>query len=242
MKIESKKTKAIILFSLALTIFSACQKDETAPSDATNANTTPIFEGSAGVLWAVRTSTTVNTGGFGGITIDVGTGVGVFMDGDKYVDAGTVKLNGQELSKMSNNSYVSTASLTQPTGIDFSDGIKWDISGGNGFAAFSHTNTNTFPTAIGFTCPETLNKANGFTMSLTNVSGADSIIFMVNDVLKTLPGNTKSYTFSAEQLSKLSKGPGVAEIVPYNYKIVNYGGKNIVFGNELALTQTITIN
>lgn len=244
MKRTGKISTAMIMLFLSFAIFYSCEKDETEPS-STTASTTPTFKGTAGVLWSVRTISKVNTGvnigGVGSVTLDVGTAVGIFMDGDKTVDVGTVTLNGLALEKVSNN-YISTVSATQPTGIDFTKGIKWAITGGSGFAAFNHTVTNSFPSVGTFTAPETLTKANGYTMGFSSVSGADSILFMVNDVYKAVAGNVKSYTFTAAQLNKLGKGPASAQAVPYNYRIVTYGGKNIVFGNQVVHTQSITIN
>jgi hypothetical protein len=241
---KNKRQKASIIFLLALSLGAlySCTKTDATP-EAVKASTTPSFEGTAGVLWALRTVTTINTGvpGVDGITIDVGTGVGMFIDGGKNLDVGTVTLNGVALSNMS-NTYMSTVSATQPTGVDFSGGIKWAITGGSGYSAFSHTVTNKFPVAGTFSSPSTLIKTDSYTIGFSSISGADSIIFVVNDVMKTVSGNTKSYTFTPAQLSKLTKGPGIVQAVPYNYKIANYGGKNLVFGNELAYSQVITIN
>lgn len=243
MTTKRKKTGVLILLLFSLVIFNSCEDSGETP-EAIKASTTPSIEGSAGVCWALRTVTTVNTGGINigtDLTIDVGTGIGVFMDNGKSVDVGTVTLNSLPLEKVSNN-YMTTVSATQPTGVDFSKGIKWAITGGNGFTAFNHTVTNSFPYTGTFTSPKTLTKADGYTLGFSSVSGADSIIFAINDVVKTVPGNVKSYTFTAAQLSKLSKGPGVVQAVPYNYKIVNYGGKYIAFGNQVSYSQTITIN
>jgi hypothetical protein len=243
MTTKRKKTGVLILLLFSLVIFNSCEDSGETP-EAIKASTTPAIKGSAGVCWALRTVTTVNTGGINigtDLTIDVGTGIGVFMDNGKSVDVGTVTLNSLPLEKVSNN-YMTTVSATQPTGVDFSKGIKWAITGGNGFTAFNHTVTNSFPYTGTFTSAKTLTKADGYTLGFSSVSGADSIIFAINDVVKTVPGNVKSYTFTAAQLSKLSKGPGVVQAVPYNYKIVNYGGKYIAFGNQVSYSQTITIN
>ena len=243
MKILKGTTRALILLILSIAFLISCSKDDPTPETAT-ASTTPVFEGTAGVLWAVRTVTEVNTGiniGGAAITMEIGTAVGVFMDGGNSVDVGTVSMNGTNLDKYSNN-YVSTVSVTQPTGLDFSKGIKWAITGGSGFAAFNHTVTNSFPSVGTFSPPAELTQANGYTLGFSSVSGADSIIYSVNDVSKTVAGNVKSYTFTAAQLSKLSKGPAIVQAVPYNYKIATYGGKQIVFGNELVYTKTININ
>jgi hypothetical protein len=244
MKITRKTAGAILLLLLSIGVISSCEDNDVAP-DASKVSTTPAIGGSAGVLWAVRTVTQVNLGGVNigdPITIDVGTGFGAFLDGDNMVDVGTVTLNDLPLTRYSNNSYISTVSVTQPTGVDFSNGIRWAITGGNGYAAFDHTVTNSFPYAGTFTSSETLDRSENYTMSFSSISGADSIIFAINDLVKTVPGNTKSYTFTAAQLEKLSKGPGVIQAVPYNYKIVSYGGKYIAFGNQVSYSKTITIN
>lgn len=243
METKRKRSLTAILLLMAVSVFVSCQKDDDEPQ-AQNTSTTPAFEGTAGTLWAVRTVTTIDMGGIGigggDYTIEVGTGVGVFWDGGKNVNVGTVKVNGETMSNNSNY-YMTTVSQTQPTGLDFSGGIQWEVSGGSGFSAFTHTVTNAFPVASGFTAGETLTSGENYTISFTNVTGADSIIFVVNDVAKSVSGKTKSYTFTSAQLSALKKGAGVVQAAPYNYKIVNYGGKDIVFGNELAYSKNITI-
>lgn len=232
-------SSAILLTTLAL--FLSCQKEKDDESaNQQSPSTTPLLAGTDGVLWAIKQFTTMSAMGYE-VSIEAGSGVGIFSVNGKNVDAGTVKLNGNTLTNMS-NSYIFTVPPTQPAGIDFSSGVRWDVSGGNGINAFNHTVAKSFPSAAGFTCNSTLAAGSNYTISLSSVSGADSIIFVINNIHKTVAGTTKSYTFTASQLSSLKSGPAAVSVAPYNITYATFGGKKIAFGNQLVYQKNITVN
>lgn len=240
MKASRKKIISGVLLLTTLALFVSCQKEDESANQQTSTSTTPVINGADGVLWAIRQHTTITTMGYE-VTVEAGSGVGIFSASGKNVDAGSVKLNGNGLTNMS-NSYIFTVLPTQPTGIDFSSGVKWDVAGGNGFTAFNHTVAKSFPSVAGFTCNSTLAAGSNYTISFSGVSGADSIIFLVNNIHKTVAGTTKSYTFTASQLSSLKSGPAAVSAAPYNITYATYGGKKIAFGNQLVYQKNITVN
>lgn len=243
MKIELKKVGAIAMLFLSMAVLISCEKDDPAP-DSGSESTTPFIGGTVGSLWAIKTVTDVNTGGISiggvGMTIQMGTAVAVFMEDGKKLDVGTVSVNGTTLSKVS-DAYISMVSATQPTGLDFSSGVNWAVTGGNGYSAFNHKVVQSFPSVGTFTAAAELSKTSSYTVSFSSVSGADSILYMVNDVVKTVAGNVKSYTFTADQLSKVAKGTALVQAVPYNYRMSTYGGKKIAFGTEVVYSKSVTV-
>lgn len=240
MKASGKKIFSGVILITTMALFASCQKEEDNSANEQSSSTTPVLVGTDGVLWAIKQFTTMSTMGYE-VSIEAGSGVGIFSVSGKNADAGNVKLNGNALTNMS-NSYIFTVLPTQPTGIDFSSGVKWDVSGGNGFTAFSHTVAKSFPSASGFSCNSTLAAGNNYTISFSGVSGADSIIFVINNIHKTVVGTTKSYTFTASQLNSLKSGPAAVSAAPYNITYATYGGKKIAFGNQLVYQKNITVN
>ena len=169
----------------------------------------------------------------------MGISVAAFFEGSEFTPAGTVQCNNNILDMNPNNSYTFVPGVTDPTGIDFSGGVNWSVSGGNGFSNFSENVTAiAFPTLGAVTSGETVSLG-GYTLSTDNVSGADSVLFIVGDVTKTLGGNATSCTFSADELSNLSAGAGVVQVAAYTYYSNNIGGKEIYFGNEAVQSKIV---
>lgn len=241
---NSKSSLFVLLCSLGLVV-SSCKKEDLipeepapAPVNTPSGSTTPIPADADGVMWAIRSASTVQ-----GFTIEIGTAVGVFMNGTTdLVNVGSVSVNSQNLTAASNNAYSFAPSQTMPTGLDFSSSTNWSVSGGNGHAAFTYDASSlTFPTGSAITSSETVTKANGYTLTCSNVSGADSTLFMIGNVAKTMTGSSVSCTFTASELSSLSAGNSVVMIVPYKLIQTTINGKNYYFGKERVNQLAVTI-
>lgn len=243
--------KNAFLFLTVCLLFTACIKDPFQTTTATNNNTTPPTPNACptadGALWAVKSITTQNTiQGVPPISITLGTGIGFFASNGlaanpmTRVEVGTVSINGTQADYIG-ETYLATASTTNPTGVDFGNGVTWEVSGANGFGAFTHTPTNNFPTVTEITSPDVVDKANGYTLTCSTVSGADSTLFLVGNVVKTLAGNATTCTFSASDLSGSDNGTSLVQIVPYTMSSAVLGGKNICFGKEMVQQQSVTI-
>jgi len=241
-----KLIKKVLIVSLLSVIgFTSCDLFGEDVSEPSKVDTRPTFNSAYSVLWALNTKTSVSTGGLGmdlGDTqIDFGTAFAAFTDGGNYVAAGEVKVNDNLLKMESNKIYLSNVSLTNITGIIFEGNAKWSVVGANNIPAVNYTTKKSFPTASGFTCDATVDKTASYTVSLAAVTDADSIVFMVNDLVKTVRGNVKSVTFTSEQLSSLKKGSSFVQVAPYNYEIKLFGSKNFVFGNQIVFSKLVTI-
>jgi len=248
------KSKVILMALVVGTLSFSCGKDDDAPTPAPTTNTPtggggnstgnaqPSFPGADASLWAVKSLSVTQVPNFPPITTTMGIGVGVFFDtGSNYVDVGTVQLNSNTLTKNPNNSYTYTPGQSNPTGIDFSSGVTWSVTGGNGFSAINKNVTLGFPTVSEITSGTTISKANGYTLTVNNVTGADSVLFLIGDVNKTIAGNANSCTFSASELSSLANGATVVQVAAYISTNETVGGKLIYYGNETVQTKSATV-
>ncbi len=241
---NSKTTLFVLLCSLSMLV-SSCKKEDLIPEEPTPApvntptgSTTPVPTGADGVMWAIRSTSSVQ-----GFTIDIGTAVGIFMNGTTdLVNVGTVSVNSNNLTASSNNAYTFTPSQTMPTGLDFSSSTNWSVAGGNGHAAFTYDASSlVFPSGSAITSSATVTKANGYTLTCSSVSGADSTLFLIGNVSKTVSGSSNSCTFSSSELSGLSAGSSVVMIVPYKLMQATINGKNYYFGKERVNQLAVTI-
>jgi len=244
------KTKEIITLLIVGTLAFSCAKEENLPTPEeetttptptstgnTNGNAQPNFPGADASLWAVKSMSTVS-----GFPITLGIGVGTFFDGSgNFVSAGTVQLNSNALTLNTNNSYTYTPGMSNPNGIDFTGGVAWDVAGDNGFTAFTKTVTLGFPTVTEITSPTTVTKANGYTVTVNTVTGADSVLFLVGGVDKTIAGNANSCTFSASELSSLVDGSAAVQVAAYITTNETVAGKLVYYGNETVQSLTVTV-
>jgi hypothetical protein len=98
-----------------------------------------------GALWAIKSVTTREVGfGIPPVAITLGLGVGFFssngLSGNPMtrVNVGTVTLNG-ESTDYQGETYITIPDAQNASGISFGTGITWEITGDNGFGAFTHT-------------------------------------------------------------------------------------------------------
>ncbi len=207
---------------------------------------TLTFDGADGVCVAVRTTTM--TGGF---PFTLGTATATFFDGSGgIVDAGTVSVDGNDLDKNPNNSYVHVAGLSSPNGLTFGNEVHWVISGGNGIPNIDYTtdaaDDHVFPTVDAINSATTIPTGSDYTLASPNVLDADSVLFIISDgsgksIHKTLSQNAASHTFTTADLSALSAGTGIAQIAAYTVRSKNFSGKTVYFVNEEVSSVTVEI-
>ena len=249
-----KTTTKLLLALLTIGILTfSCSEDEDLPipeetttstgnTGSTENNLQPTIPGADAALWAVNTVTITEVPGLPSITTNLGVGVAVFLDasGD-FVDVGDVQLNTNSLDRVPNNSYVSIVGITNPTGIDFSGGVSWSVVGGNGFPAITKDVAIGFPNVGEITSSTTVTPANGYTLTVSSVSGADSVLFLIEGINKTIAGNATSCTFTASDLSSLSAGASIVQVAAYVTTNETVDGKTIYYGNQTVQTKSVTI-
>lgn len=242
--------KNIALIAIVALFFTACIKDPFNNNTTTNSAPPPTpnaCPSADAALWAVQSYSTREVApGFPSVDIEIGLGVGIFTSNGigsanpVRVNAGSVSVNGEN-ADYEGETYITKPSASNAEGVDFSSGVSWTVAGDNGFGGFTHVPTNVFPTSTPITSSEEVVKANGYTLSCNSISNADSVLFLVGEVSKIMGGNTTSYTFTAAELSSLSTGDNVAQIVPYTLSSATLGGKNICFGKEIVRQISVEI-
>lgn len=253
MKLGNRTLESFSLVALASLVLLAtsCSKDEETatpvtptPTGNTNstANTTPVLTGADGALWAVSTATNYTFPFLGTIQIDVNTGVAVFWDdAGAAIQAGTVKCNDSTLT-FTNNAYAFQPTGGNVNGIEFSGGVNWNVTGGNGIPTFTrNTNAISFPIVDTVSSAGTIDRAVDYTLTVASVYGADSVYFAIGGILKRQGANDNTCTFTAAELGTLNAGTSVAQVVAFNYYPENIGGKDIYFGKERVVTKLVTL-
>lgn len=240
----------------------SCNKEETpAPNppnnDTTDTNqTTPTFTPTIsdinGSMVALQTKTTVTQSGFN-VDTKVETAVAVFYStGTTITDAGTVSVNGFDLTKQTNNSYLKTPSATSTTlSLNLPTGAKWSVSGNSNVSAISYEHGTTFPEYTG-DVPTSITKANGlsFNFNASNVKYADSVYVFIatsngTTFMKAFAANAGSVSISASELSNLptnSNNSAYLEVIPVTYTVQSFSGKRYAFIKEQACVKNVNIN
>jgi len=240
------KTKILTGAIIAMMCFTSCEKeDDTPPVVPTppmneSASTNPVPGDADGVLVAVSSES-----GSGLFSINIGTGVALFYNGNaELVSAGVVSVNETDLTRAEGNSYYSTPGATNPTGIDFTTDRDWTVEGGNGIPAISYNNRNRpMPTTGENTSPDNVSRSADYTVSVSTLSGADSVLFVLGSLTHTAAGNTISHTFKADEIAaNLKNGQAAAMVVPYNINARQFSGKRFYFINEAVSTKIVNVN
>lgn len=240
-----KRSFLAVLLSLA---FVACEKDTT-QTDNPNPTSPQALQPTVAsnpdaLLVALNISSTQEVPIIGTTTVIVGSAVASFpnSNGDGQ-NAGSVSCDGNNLS-YANGSYVFQPSQTNPTGLQFGSSVPWSISGGSGIAAFNASYNRSVPSigAVGG-ASGSIKRADGLSLSLnnsdtyTNISSADSLLFVVYDkngkyLQKTQAKSQTTASFTAAELNTLATGAGYVQVNAYNFEVRDVNGLEVVFINQ----------
>lgn len=211
--------KTAVLLTITLLI-SACSKDEDEAAPAPTGTTVPASTPPQAFLQATVTQGTST--GYSAIAY-------FLSNSNSLVLAGTVSLNTVVLDSI-NGFYITPF----PTTLDLSSGTtEWAVGGGNGYTAFVNDASGiAFPTVGELNSPTTVDKSEGYTITLASLAGADSVRFNVGlgPTAKTYAGNETSCTFTSSDLAGLA--PTAYELVTANAFTTHdevIGGKRIRF-------------
>jgi hypothetical protein len=258
--------KKVLYTSVSAFVFAmmvaSCKKEETPTpnpptNDTTNTNKTaptftPTIADINGSLIALQTKTTVTQSGFSvDNTIETATAV-FYGTGSTIVDAGTVSVNGFDLAKQTNNSYLKAPSATSTTlSLNFSTGASWLVSGNSNVSAISYKHGANFPQYTG-EVPTSITKANGlsFTFNASNVKNADSVYVFIaasdgKTFMKAFAPDAGTVNITASELSGLttnSNNSAFLEVIPVTYTVQNISGKRYAFIKEQACVKNVNIN
>lgn len=248
--------KSFLIFSAAMIVaggISSCNKGTTS-TNTNNGNSAPSVSTPAdadGAMAAVKVITTQTVAGYT-LPINIGTAAAWFGLSSSFKDAGNVTLDGNALTKASNNAYVFQPSSSTPTGIDFSSSsVTWSVTGNssNSITGFSYTDQSSFPYVDDVQTPGSVSHSAAFTLSATGSTSGDSVIFVVSGgsghVSFTAPGGTTSHTFSAAEMATVgsaSNNTGLLQIAPYRVNHQTINGKSYYFVKETCANKFVTIN
>lgn len=248
MKMSRLLTLLILSLSLGFVACSDDDDDKTEPAQSSSNNGTggassstapkyPQFsDGQASLIAIESFSKTM------GISIKLGSAVAIFKNSSSaLVDAGAVSVEGESMTKQANNSYTYTANMQAPQGIVFSQPIDWSVAGSTSFSGFTKSQSQNFPMLGDVNSANVVDKSDGYTLTVPNVSGADSVMFFVGDVSKTLGGSATSYTFSSAELSSLGNGANVAQVAAFDIDNSTINGNKIYFLTETVNQLQVTI-
>lgn len=223
----------------------SCETGSTASAATPPSGYTPSYTGTFATLVGIKSLSTTSTP-IGPIDTEIGTAVAVFSEdgGANFMTAGTVSVDGNNLSAQTNNSYVYTLGQSNPTGISFGSTQSWMGSGAN-WPAFSASTNVGFPSVSTISSSD-VTASSGYTLSCSSSISADSIYFSVygpnGSAMKVVAGGTSSYTFSSAELSGVGSGSGFVQVVGINYDPQTVGGRAYYLLNETARTKSVTIN
>lgn len=253
--IDMKKV-IIYSFTLAICFFMAsCKKSDDSSSTPVNnaSNIPPSANNADGIMVAIKTLSFVSQSGFE-ITLPVNTAVSAFgnLETGAFEDVGSVDLGGDVLEKQDNNSYVYTFDGDVGTtpggtyGLDLSTPYTWNVTGGGGFSAFTHTVSMNFP-SIGKITSATgdIASSSSYTLTVESVSGADSVYYQIagegGNVYAVKTGSSTSHTFSATELASVGSGDAVIQVAAIKYATDTKNGKDIWFLNETVVTDFVKV-
>lgn len=236
---------------IALLTVAACKKEENGTPDSpgggsgnNTASTTPAFADADGVLAATRAYVVINTP-LGSQEILAGFAAGAFSN-DQFVtrvNVGAVSCNGELLGPAAGNAYAYIPPGTNPTGIDLtaSNEVNWVVGGGSGFSAFTRNIMGPFPVTGEIGSGNTVLRASGHTLTVSATLNADSVLFAIGPVTRTLVGNATACAFTPGELSALATGSALAQVVSYSSVNEEIGGKRIYFVKQSLRSQSVTV-
>ncbi len=246
-----RKISSIFLATavLLLSAGSCKKKDTTTPTQPSN--TAPSVSTPATADGAFAAVKVISTQTVAGITIpiDIGTAAAWFGSASSPVDGGAVTCNTNALSKQGNN-YIFTPTTSAPSGIDFSSSsVNWTIAGNsaNSIPAFNHTDSGSFPSVDDISNTGDVDTHTAFTLTAASSVYGDSVIFNIagpnGNVLKVMPPNTSSCTFTAAEMGTLGTGNnvGLLQIAPYRVALQVVSGKNYYFVRETCANKFVTL-
>lgn len=230
MKLQNLKYLFLFLSFLFLT---ACGDKDEVP---TPTDTDDVTANANGVLVALRSH--IATVGIVNIEIDIDAATATFFTSpsqtSSFVDAGEVKMNGQNLPKIFNSD---TYSLSPA---NLSGNVSWSVGGSGDVPAFSYDTSESLPTTPKPTnLPTTLDKSQDLVINLQSAVNADLLYVAMggtgsadNQVYIEFSSGSTKLTIPKSELEKINDAQGWAiSIGAQNHSTFKKDGKTFVFVN-----------
>ncbi|MFN3952177.1 MAG: hypothetical protein ACK4KT_07235 [Thermaurantimonas sp.] len=232
-----------VLLSLVITSCEKEKKDEN-PNQQQNMTPTPAPPDAEGVLVNVKLLNTQSTP-VGDIEIEFGGAAAYFPDASgKFLDAGEIMIDQKyKLKKQTGameNYYFYEQSSSDLTGIEYGSQIKWSVSGSSAVQAFDYTISGSMPTVGKITTTGSLSKS-GCSISVSSVTGADSVMFMIGGKIKYRPGNATTCQFTADDMKDVGTGPQLVQVLPFKMIKVPINNKKYYFVREVSRSMMMDV-
>ena len=234
--------------ALALGGFSACDKDndDTANPQTSNNYVDPVGEVAIGAVLVTARANVANPVTVPGLpnidlTIDVPVAI-LYKDSQKKV-VGGVAIDDQALTE-AGQVYSLGQNLVSSTGEFFAyTNRAWSVQAGGDVEAFTFTPTRAMPSVGELTAPENVVKGMPYTLSVSRVTGADSILFNIGGVTRTVAPRTLSVTFTGEETNRVLGGSNtVAQVAGYNVERRDIASYPVYHVSQEVKTKYVTSN
>lgn len=155
------------------------------------------------------------------------------------VNVDSVHVNGMELGNFSTGMYVASSFA----GLDLStETLVWDVSFDASDIAFTHSASEIgYPTVSAITSGGNAPRGSSYTLSCGTVTGADSVQFTLGSLVRTLPGNATSHTFTAAEVGSMGSEEYTASIRAMRRQTATYSGMACVFLKTSSYTVMVLV-
>lgn len=165
-----------------------------------------------GLLVGIRTLTYQEVPFFGEMKSEFGTATAFFLNNpglfssSNYLNAGKVSLNNEDLIEQS-NVYLYNQGLTSISGIDFSNGVNWNVQGSSSVQGFSQ-NSTFFPSVDPYILSGDIFSSVSYSLSLRDsILDCDSLYFKIHTtkgvLYKSAPVGVNNMVFSPQELQSI---------------------------------------
>jgi len=223
---------------MVLLFFGSCH-----PNNGNNINPTYSIWGDMTVR--KTTSDSITLSGYGNSTTANAAFYRTPNNSNTRIAVNSIFSNGTQLRDKGDSWY--TEELRN--GIDTH--VLWEVNGNSQVAGFSYDHAGSFPDYTGPKIPDTIIRANGFTMSFPagTITGGDSVainFFLVSHAAPTLfqykgMDQNHNVVFSPQELSVLEPGRNFANIIIKKSTYQTFAGKQYHFGKERVYMSIVVL-
>ena len=241
-------TRSLFCLAICATVLTGCDKDDetsTTPNDGQTVNPVGALDRGAVLVTAtVSTAPPVTVPGVPAFDITLDVPVALFYDGGTLVDAGEVSIDGQALGKQG-NTYTIAPDFANPSTalVDYED-RTWSVSGGGSVPAIDATASRPQPSLGTVTAESEVVTGTPYTVSVSAITGADSVYYILGGVVKRFGGSTRTATFSADDIARAQSqgGQTVVQVAAFNTEERRIGDFPVFLIGEAVNNKSVSIN
>lgn len=206
----------------------------------------PEIQEADALLLAIRKVAYVEQAGFAQVKT-LGEAKAIFKDVNNtnaYADVGNVAVNESYLIKRPGNEYVFNVDLTTESGYIFNDFVHWQVDGNDNFLPFDKI-VNIWPDVGPVNSSKFIYTGSDYELSIQYVTDAHATSFQIaglESMLKKYKEDSHlSHTFTAEEIDRLGRGPGIVQVNAYYIQDTIVNGNLIYTVNAEASYEVVEI-